>query len=102
MKALATQTARATGQIGTQIIAIRGATEEAVAAVHDVGVAISQVEPVDTRDITKSVQDVTITTSVAAEAMREVLAIIETTDASSQAALEASEEVDSTAETLRS
>ena len=115
VKALATQTARATGQIGTQIIAVRGATEEAVAAVHDVGVAISQVETVataiaaaveeqaaTTRDITRSVQDVTITTSVAAEAMREVLAIIETTDASSQAALEASGEVDSTAETLRS
>jgi len=55
-----------------------------------------------TREITNSVQQVTVTTSNAAEAMREVLSIVEATDASSLVALHASEEVGRTAETLRS
>ncbi len=48
VKALAAQTARATDQIGSQIVAIRGATAEAVTAVREVGAAISQVEEVAT------------------------------------------------------
>jgi methyl-accepting chemotaxis protein len=115
VKALAAQTAAATNQIGAQIVAIRGATGEAVDAVRDVGAAISQVELVATaiaaaveeqaaatKEITSSVQLVTTTISAAAEAMRDVLSIAEGTDVSSMAALKASEEVGSTAETLRS
>jgi methyl-accepting chemotaxis protein len=115
VKALATQTARATDQIGTQIVAIRDATGAAVTAVREVTAAIGQVETVAaaiassveeqataTREITNSVQQVTVTTSNAAEAMREVLSIVEATDASSLVALHASEEVGRTAETLRS
>jgi methyl-accepting chemotaxis protein len=115
VKALAAQTAAATNQIGAQIVAIRGATGEAVDAVRDVGAAISQVELVATaiaaaveeqaaatKEITNSVQLVTTTISAAAEAMQQVLAIAEGTDVSSMAALKASEEVGSTAETLRS
>jgi methyl-accepting chemotaxis protein len=115
VKALASQTARATDQIGAQIVAIRGATDAAVTAVREVVVAIGQVETVATaiaaaveeqaaatREITNSVQQVTITTSTAAEAMREVLSIVEGTDASSHAASRASEDVSRTAETLRS
>jgi methyl-accepting chemotaxis protein len=115
VKALATQTTRATSEIGAQIVAIRSATGEAVAAVRDVGVAIGQVESVATaiaaavqqqasatREITGSVQLVTVTTSNAAEAMRHVLSIVESTDASGRAALKASDEVNHTADTLRS
>ena len=115
VKALAAQTAHATGQIGAQIIAIRGATGEAISAVQAVGAAIGQVETVAsaiaaaveqqaaaTRQITDSVQLVTATTSTAARAMEEVSSIAEGTDACSRAALRASDEVGHTAETLRS
>jgi methyl-accepting chemotaxis protein len=115
VKALAAQTARATDQIRAQIIAIRGATGEAVTAVQQVAAAIAEVETVAaaiagavaeqataTQEITASVQQVTANTSAAADAMGEVLSIVESTDASSRAALNASEEVGSTAETLRS
>jgi methyl-accepting chemotaxis protein len=115
VKALASQTARATEQIGAQIVAIRNATGEAAHAVREVGAAIGQVELVATaiaaavgeqaaatREITNSVQLVTATTSNAAEAMRDVLLIAEKTDASSASALSASDEVGRTADTLRS
>jgi methyl-accepting chemotaxis protein len=115
VKALASQTARATSEIGDQIIGIRNATADAVAAVREVAAAISQVESVAaaiavavseqasaTREITTSVQQVTATTSLTSDAMRDVLLIVTQSDASSLAALNASEEVSRTAETLRS
>jgi methyl-accepting chemotaxis protein len=115
VKVLAAQTAHATEQIGGQIVAIRAATGEAVAAVREVAAAIGQVDTVAaaiaasvqeqasaTREITSSVQLVTVNTSSAAEALHQVLAIVEQTDASSRAAFEASAEVGRTAETLRS
>jgi methyl-accepting chemotaxis protein len=43
VKALATQTAKATDEIATQITAIRASTGEAVAAVRDVNTAIGEV-----------------------------------------------------------
>jgi methyl-accepting chemotaxis protein len=114
VKALASQTARATKQIGAQIVAIRNATGEAVGTVREVGGAIGRVETVATaiaaaveeqaaatREITSSVQLVAATTSSSAEAMRHVLAIAETTDTSSAAALKAASEVGGTADTLR-
>jgi methyl-accepting chemotaxis protein len=114
VKALAAQTARATEQIGAQVVAIRGATEGAVIAVRDVGAAIGEVETVATaiaaaveeqaaatREITNSVQLVTATTSNAADAMREVLSIAESTDATNVSALQAADEVGETAGTLR-
>ena len=114
VKTLATQTARATDQIASQITAIRGATDEAVSAVRDVGAAIGQVEAVATaiaaaveeqaaatREITDSVQKVNSSTAAAAIAMGEVLAIAESTDASSISALQVAEEVGRTASTLR-
>lgn len=115
VKVLAAQTARATEEIGSQIVAIRGATGEAVGAVQQVAAAIVQVESVAaaiaaaveqqasaTREITNSVQLVSANTSGAADAMHHVLGIAEGTAASSRAALEASDEVGRTAETLRS
>jgi len=114
VKTLAAQTARATEEIGGQIAAIRGATGEAVIAVREVGGAIGEVETVAiaiaaaveeqaaaTREITDRVQQVALTTSTAAEAMRKVLSIAEVTDASSLKALNASAEVGRTAETLQ-
>jgi methyl-accepting chemotaxis protein len=114
VKALATQTARATEQIGAQIVAIRNATGEAAGAVREVGAAIGKVETVATaiaaaveqqsaatREITNSVQMVTATTSNAAEAMRGVLSIAERADSNSVSALQAACEVGETAEKLR-
>jgi methyl-accepting chemotaxis protein len=114
VKALAAQTASATDQIGAQIAAIRGATGAAESAVRELGGAISHVQTVataiaaaveaqavTTREITNSVHRVALTTSTAAEAMNNVLSIVEGTDASSRTALTASEEVGHTAETLR-
>ena len=115
VKALAAQTARATNEISTQILAIRAATGDAVAAVKEVGAAIGQVENVAsaiaaaveeqaaaTRQITDSVLLVTASTAAAAHAMGEVASIAEATDVSSGAALTAAEEVGATAETLSS
>ena len=115
VKALAAQTARATREISTQILAIRAATGDAVTAVKEVGAAISQVESVAsaiaaaveeqaaaTRQITDSVLLVTASTAAAAHAMGEVASIAEATDVSSAAALTAAEEVGCTAETLSS
>jgi methyl-accepting chemotaxis protein len=115
VKALAAQTARATEQIGAQVVAIRGATDGAVTAVREVGIAIGEVETVATaiaaaveeqaaatKEITNSVQLVTATTSSAADAMQEVLSIAESTDEINVSALQAADEVGETAGRLRS
>jgi methyl-accepting chemotaxis protein len=113
VKALAGQTARATDQISTQIIAIRSATEEAVDAVRDVGLAIGQVESVAaaiaaaveqqaaaTQEISSSVQSVTLATSTSAQAMEQVLTIAQQADHASQSVMVAADEVGQTATTL--
>jgi methyl-accepting chemotaxis protein len=48
VKSLASQTARATGDIATQIAEVKGWTESAVAAVGEIGRAINEVEGVST------------------------------------------------------
>ncbi len=114
VKALAAQTARATDQIGAQIIAIRTATVEAVAAVRDVGSAIGEVSSVataiaaaveqqaaETQEISGNVQQVTLATASAAQSMAEVLGIAGRTDTASGAVLVAADEVSRTADTLR-
>jgi methyl-accepting chemotaxis protein len=114
VKALAAQTARATDQIGAQIVAIRDATTEAVGAVREVGGAIGEVAKIATviaaaveqqsaatQDITNSVQTVSGTTSAATASMRQVLTIAQTTDASAQAVMSAADHVGETADTLR-
>jgi len=115
VKALAAQTANATNQIGSQIASIRAATGAAVTAVREVGEAIGHVETIATaiaaaveeqasatRAITDNVHQVALATSSAAESMRGVLVIVESTDASGLAALHAAETVGRTADTLRS
>ncbi len=114
VKTLATQTARATDQIGALIVAIRTSTGEAADAVRDVGSAIAQVASVATaiaaaveqqaaatREISTSVQSVTQSTSTAAEAMQQVLTIAGQTDMASRSVLAAADEVETTASTLR-
>jgi methyl-accepting chemotaxis protein len=114
VKALANQTAHATGEISAQILAIRQATSEAVGSVHDVAVAIGEVEAVATaiaaaveqqaaatREISESVQSVTITTNASVETMQEVLTIAEETDTVSRSVLNAADEVALTSATLR-
>jgi methyl-accepting chemotaxis protein len=114
VKALATQTSRATDQIGSQIVAIRAATDDAVGAVREVGLAIGQVEAatsaiataVDqqataTHEISINVQNVTMSTATVADAMGRVSAIARQTDTASQSVLTAAEDVGRTAGTLR-
>ena len=114
VKALATQTARATGEISTQIAAIRSATVEAADAVRGVTAAIGQVEAVATaisaaveeqavvtRDIATSIQQVTTATLSATTAMQEVAGASERTDAVSSAVLAGADTVSQDAATLR-
>jgi hypothetical protein len=96
VKALATQTAKATDEIATQITAIRATTGEAVAAVRDVSTAIGAVNEVATaiaaaveeqaaatREIAASVQAVTVATQDDAREIQDVSSISELTDAAS-------------------
>ena len=114
VKSLAGQTARATEQIGQQIVAIRDATGEAVGAVREVGLAIGRVESVasaiasaveqqaaTTREISCSVQSVTVATSAAARAMEDVLTIAARSDTVSRSVASVASEVGSTSDTLR-
>jgi methyl-accepting chemotaxis protein len=114
VKALATQTAKATDEIATQIAAIRAATGDAVTAVRDVTTAITQVEEVataiaaaveqqasSTREIASGVQAVTVSARDANKAMQEVSAIAEETDGASSKVLSGASEVGRDAETLR-
>ncbi len=114
VKALATQTAKATEEISTQITAIREATGEAVTAVRAVSAAIGEVSEVATaiaaaveeqaaatRDIAASVQTVTGATHESTHAVQEVSAISERTDAASSMVLEGADRVGRDAETMR-
>jgi methyl-accepting chemotaxis protein len=114
VKALATQTAKATDEIATQIRAIREATGEAVTAVRDVSTAIGEVSQVATaiaaaveqqaaatHEIAASVQTVTAATQEATHAMQEVSAISERTDAASGMVTTGADEVATNADTMR-
>jgi methyl-accepting chemotaxis protein len=114
VKGLATQTAKATEEIATQIAAIRAATGEAVTAVREVSAAIAEVNEVATaiaaaveqqaaatRDIAASVQTVTIATQEASNAMQEVSSISQATDTASGQVMLGADEVGRDAETLR-
>jgi len=115
VKALAAQTAKATEEIGAQIVAIRAATGDAVEAVRDVGTAIGRVDQVAsaiaaaveqqaavTRDIVCSVQTVTAATQQATQAMNDVVNMSEAADKASRDVLTDADEVGQTADNLRS
>jgi methyl-accepting chemotaxis protein len=114
VKALATQTGKATEEISAQIVAIRGATGEAVGAVREVTEAIGQVDTVAaaigaaveqqasaTREIASGVNKVMRSAGQATDAMRKVSAVAEGSEASSRDVLSAADEVGRTADTLR-
>jgi methyl-accepting chemotaxis protein len=115
VKALATQTAKATDEIATQIAAIRASTGEAVGSVRDVSHAIDTVNRVAaaiaaaveqqasaTSEIVGRVQAVSAATNDSARSMQDVSAISEQTDAASAKVLDGSAQVGRDADTLRS
>jgi methyl-accepting chemotaxis protein len=114
VKALATQTAKATDEISSQITAIRAATTDAVTAVREVGAAIGEVEGVATaiaaaveeqaavtQNIVASVHSVTTATQDATKSMQEVSAASERTDAASSKVLAGADAVGRDADTMR-
>jgi methyl-accepting chemotaxis protein len=76
----------AIGQVEAVATAIAAAVEQQAAA---------------TREISSSVQSVTMATTTSAQAMEQVLTVAEQTDTASRSVLIAAQEVGSTAETLR-
>ena len=114
VKALATQTAKATSEISAQVIAIRAATGEAVEAVQQVTQAIGQVDTVavaigaaveeqaaSTREIAGSVQSVLRATAQTTQSMHHVSSIAEEAVITSKSVLTAADAVGHTADMLR-
>jgi len=114
VKQLAAQTAHATGEIGEQITAIQGATEEAATAMRDVGdtirrldqIAASIAEAVQqqgsaTREIAASVNSVSAATEAAVRAMEDVSGVAELVQGASGEVLDTAVAVRTQAETLR-
>ena len=114
VKLLASQTAKATDEINTQISAIRDATSAAVDAVRGVATAIGQVEQVAsaiaaaveeqavvTRDIVISVQTVASATQDATTAMHDVSTISESAATAVEQVGRDASGVDETASMLR-
>jgi methyl-accepting chemotaxis protein len=90
VKALASQTAKATADISAQIETVRAATGDAVTAMAEIGGIIGKINEVlaaiaasveeqsaTTREIAASVQDVTGATAASAQAMEHVVAVAE-------------------------
>ncbi|MFL6116764.1 MAG: methyl-accepting chemotaxis protein [Catenulispora sp.] len=114
VKALASQTAVATEQIGAQISDIVAATEDAKQAVRTVAQAIERVDAVAgiiatavekqaaaTQAIGQSVQTVSAATAEAEKAVQSVRVIASQTDAAGSSVLATADEVGRVADTLR-
>ncbi|MBP0465100.1 HAMP domain-containing protein [Roseomonas sp. PWR1] len=114
VKTLATETARATEQIGQQVAAIQAATLDAVGAVAQVGTAIGSMNEVAsaiaaaveeqgaaTREIAASVQTVARQNNDATQAMHDVSSVAATARGTSGTVLEAAEGLARIAGTLR-
>ena len=98
VKALAAQTAKATGEIGTQIAGVQAATEDSVAAIKAIGATIGRISEIAsaiaataeqqaavTREITRNVHNAAQGTVEVAANMTEVdKGAVETSSASSQ------------------
>ena len=113
VKALAAQTAKATEEIGTQIVAIHTATGDAVKAVRHVGAAIGQVSEVAsaiaaavvqqaaaTANIAANVDAVAAATRHATQAMDNVTGMSDTAEAASREVLTAANNVAKTTNSL--
>jgi len=114
VKQLAAQTAHATGEIGEQITAIQGATEEAATAMRDVGETIRRLDQIAasiaeavqqqgsaTREIAASVNSVSAATEAAVRAMEDVSGVAEVVQGASAEVLDTAVGVRTQAETLR-
>ena len=114
VKALATQTARATAEIGRQIETVRVSTGDAVAAmgeitatigsVGEVTVAISaavEQQSVTTDELARSIQAVSGATSQTADAMAEVVRVADGAGGASRAVQTGADGIGHVAETLR-
>ena len=114
VKTLATETARATEQIGQQVAAIQAATLDAVGAVQQVGVAIGSMNEVAsaiaaaveeqgaaTREIAASVQTVARQNNETTAAMHEVSSVAAAARSTSGTVLDAAEGLSTIAGTLR-
>ena len=114
VKALAAQTAKATEEIGAQIVAIRAATGEAVGAVHQVGAAIGDVDAVATaiaaavdqqaaatREIVSRVNKVAQANGEVSRAMPDVSGVAEAADSAAGKVLEAAHQIGGTSDALR-
>ncbi len=115
VKTLAAQTAKATGDIGAQVDAIRTATADTVAMVSGVRAAIDQMDQVvsaiaaaveqqsaATREIAMNTGTVSGSTRAAVQAMDEVCAVVDASDATSRTVSAEAGEIASTSERLRS
>lgn len=113
VKALAAQTAKATAEISSQIVAIRAATDDAVNAVRNVTAAIADVNEVAqsiasaveqqravTAEIVVGARTVTMTTQQATQAMQIVSDTSETTEGASRSVLQGAAHVQETADAL--
>jgi len=114
VKALASQTSQATAEIGQQIAAVKGATEQAVAAMDAIGAIIGRMDEVataisaaveqqnaTTKEIASNVQSVSDTTSQTAGAMEHVAEIALGAGKVSQDVLSGATDVAGQAGTLR-
>ena len=114
VKALAAQTAKATEEIGAQVVAIRGSTGEAVAAVQQVGAAIGDVDAIATaiaaaveeqaaatREIVGRVQAVAQATDEVSHSMTQVSVVAGSADGVAGQVMRAADEIGGTSDMLR-
>jgi methyl-accepting chemotaxis protein len=115
VKVLAAQTAKATAEIGSQIETVRGATEQTIGAMTEIGGIIGKINEVTaaisaaveqqsatTREIAASIQSVSHVTADTAHAMEHVVAVADAADAASRDVTKGAEGISNEAETLRS
>ena len=114
VKALASQTAKATADIGGQIETVRTATEDTVTAMAEISRIIGRMNEVSgaisaaveeqsatTRELASSVQAVTGATSTTADAMQHVVEVADRAGGLSQEVLHEAAEIGREADTLR-
>jgi methyl-accepting chemotaxis protein len=114
VKTLASQTARATGEIGGQIEKVRTATDEAVGAMTEIGEIIGKLDDISaaisaaveqqsatTSEIATRVQSVTQETARAADAMSHVVEVADQASTASQDVMAGSGRIGEEAEILR-
>jgi methyl-accepting chemotaxis protein len=113
VKALAAQTARATAEISAQIETVRGATDNTVAAMHEIGGIIGRMGEISTaiataveqqnattREIAGSIQAVAGSTAQTAQAMKNLVAVADTAGEASRKILTDSVQIGSETNTL--